>query len=111
MNTTISAALHLNPATLQIGGALSWIDISDTECTLLKVLSRSQDQRLDSNSLLECVGKALDTSAKRALEVQIVRLRKKLELAGAKAPTIKAIRGVGYQLCIPISLHPQPHFA
>ena len=41
---------------------------------------------------------------KKALEVQIVRLRKKLQQAGALEPTIKAIRGQGYRLCVKVGL-------
>jgi DNA-binding response OmpR family regulator len=55
--------------------------------------------------MLERVGKAADAAAKRALEVQLVRLRKKLVRAGATSPTIKVIRGYGYQLCVPLTIH------
>jgi DNA-binding response OmpR family regulator len=36
--------------------------------------------------------------------VQLVRLRKKLAQAGAPAPTIKCIRGAGYQLCVSLEI-------
>jgi DNA-binding response OmpR family regulator len=52
--------------------------------------------------------------SKTTLEVQIVRLRKKLEQAGASAPNIKSIRGMGYQLCVPIVVNKDflsPHHA
>jgi DNA-binding response OmpR family regulator len=95
MNTAQPAQLQLNPATLQLGGPQGWVDITDPECALLKALAQSADSRLDNADLLARVGKADDEAAKHALEVQIVRLRKKLAQAGAAAPTIKAIRGVG----------------
>ena len=96
--------LQLNCATLQVGGPQCWVNISDSECVLLKALAQRADSRLDNACLLARVGKTDDDAAKRALEVQIVRLRKKLAHAGAPAPTIKAIRGFGYQLCISLAV-------
>lgn len=111
MNPAKPATLQLNPATLQLGGPQGWVNITDPECVLLKALAQSTTARLENADLLACVGKADDETAKHALEVQIVRLRKKLEQAGAAAPTIKAIRGFGYQLCIPLAVSPAPTFA
>jgi DNA-binding response OmpR family regulator len=48
----------------------------------------------------------MDDAGKKSLEVQIVRLRKKLENAGAASPTIKSIRSFGYQLCVPVTVRP-----
>ncbi|MDP1526103.1 MAG: helix-turn-helix domain-containing protein [Rhodocyclaceae bacterium] len=99
-----SPSLALNPGTLQLGGPLGWVDVSDPECTLLKAFAHSSNQRITTDVMLDLVGKAANDLGKRALEVQIVRLRKKLQLAGAPAPTIKSIRGTGYQLCIPVQI-------
>jgi DNA-binding response OmpR family regulator len=104
MKSKKSAAIQLNPATLQLGGPHGWVNITDPECVLLQALAQSTTARVANADLLARVGKAADETAKHALEVQIVRLRKKLEQAGAAAPTIKAIRGFGYQLCIPLAL-------
>jgi DNA-binding response OmpR family regulator len=93
--------LSLNPQSLQVGGADGWVDISDPECQLLRAFSANDRQRLDTSDMLALVGKAGE-SGKRALEVQIVRLRKKLLQAGIPEPTIKSIRGQGYQLCVSI---------
>ena len=43
---------------------------------------------------------------KRALESLVSRLRKKLEsLTGLEAePAIKAVWGIGYQLCVPVNV-------
>ncbi len=97
--------LSLNPQTLQLGGSQGWIDITDPECQLLRTFASCDQQRLETQLMLDLVGKCGELG-KRALEVQIVRLRKKLEQAGAVAPTIKSIRGYGYQLCITIEIKP-----
>ncbi len=98
--------LYLNPRTLQVGGPVGWVDVSDAECTLLKALIASTDQRLDKARILARVDGQSESLSSRTLGARIVRLRKKLEQAGAPPPTIKAIHGVGYQLCVPIQIHP-----
>jgi DNA-binding response OmpR family regulator len=99
-----TVSLTLNLRTLQLGGPLGWVDVSDPDCLLLKALVAGVDQRLDTPCMLERVGKSADALGKRALEVQLVRLRKKLAQAGAPVPTIKCIRGQGYQLCVPLEI-------
>ena len=105
MNTAAKTfSLIINPRTLQLGGAGGWIDVSAPECELLQTFASADFQRLDIPKMLERVGKLNDASGKKALGVQIVRLRQKLEKAGAPTPTIKSIRGVGYQLCVPLHI-------
>jgi len=98
-----SSGVTLNTATLQLLGSSAAVDISDTESSVLVALTNCSTQRLDSANLIEAAGKPL---SKSTLEVLIVRLRKKLAQAGAAAPTIKSIRGVGYQLCVPVRVQP-----
>ena len=100
-----NASLCLNLRTLQLCSSQGRVDVTDPECQLLKALAASADQRLDTPSLLEHIGKHADAPAKRALEVQLVRLRKKFEQAGISGPTIKVIRSFGYQLCVPLAIH------
>ena len=99
--------MTLNMRTLQLGGPKGWVDVSNADCLLLKALAASSDHRLDTASLLQSTGKSTDLVGKHALEVQIVRLRKKLASAGAVSPIIKAIRGVGYQLCVHLQVECQ----
>jgi DNA-binding response OmpR family regulator len=102
--TVQNLSFSLNLRTLQLGGPSGWVDISDLDCTILRALAQSNAKRVDTGTLLQHAGKSVDTLAKRALGVQLVRLRKKLEKAGAPGPTIKSIRGRGYQLCVPLQI-------
>jgi DNA-binding response OmpR family regulator len=97
-------ALSLNTLTLQLRGPLGALDVSDHEATLLSAFAKAKDRRLEHWQIIELAGKLADEGSKNAIEVQVVRLRKRLEQAGAVAPTIKAIRGTGYQLCIAIEI-------
>ena len=92
----------LNTATLQLQGPETTVNVSDAECLLLAAFAQSVEQRLSNEQMIGIAAKGGAAVSKTTLEVQIVRLRKKLEQAGALAPNIKSIRGVGYQLCVPL---------
>ena len=92
----------LNTATLQLQGPQASVNVSDAECLLLAAFAQSAEQRLCIEKMISIVARGGAAVSKTTLEVQIVRLRKKLEQAGALAPNIKSIRGLGYQLCVPI---------
>ena len=42
--------------------------------------------------------------SKTSLEVRITRLRKKLSQAGAQGLCLESIRGIGYQLNVPVQV-------
>ena len=104
----------LNTATLQLQGPEANINVSDSECLLLVAFAQSVEQRLSNEQMTVIAARGGAAVSKTTLEVQIVRLRKKLEQAGALAPNIKSIRGMGYQLCVPIVVNKDflsPHHA
>jgi DNA-binding response OmpR family regulator len=101
---TISEALTLRPNTLQLLGQAAVVDVSDIECCILSALAAAPQQRVRTALLLEIAGRNSGAPTKGTLEVQIVRLRKKLQQAGASQPCIKVIRGTGYQLCVPLAV-------
>ena len=80
------------------------VHLSAAETTLLVAFSRAPGQRLAYWQTAETLGLDLQTYAKASLEVRIVRLRKKLVVAGAEPSCIEAVRSNGYQLCIPIQV-------
>lgn len=95
-----TAAMVLNgPASPSAG-----IRLSAHEVIMLAALARASERRLEYWQLMELAGKFDVEVSKRTLEVQIVRLRKKLLDAGAEGQPIQALRGVGYQLCIPVTI-------
>lgn len=103
-----SASLVLNPLTLQIAGPTGRVDVSDAESVLLQAFIATPGCRLSTTSMLQFTGRQATPEAKRALEVMVVRLRKKLIAVGSAEPTIKCIRGSGYQLCICMTLESNP---
>lgn len=99
-----AASLTLHASNLQLKGLQASVDLSDHEYQLLNALARALEHRLETWQLLELTGKSTSGADKKALAVQIVRLRKKLQDAGAIEPTIKSIRSTGYQLCVPVEI-------
>lgn len=92
----------LNLGSLFLQGPQFGVGLSAHEAAMLSVLARAPGRRLESWQLIELSGKGEADFSKHTLEVQIVRLRKKLMQAGAIDQPIKAVRGQGYQLCIKI---------
>ncbi len=97
------AQLQLNRKGLILQGlAGQRVRLSPHEAILLAAFSTASEQRLAQWALIELLRKDSAVDPKGALELQIVRLRKKLQQAGALEPSIQAIRGWGYQLCVDI---------
>lgn len=99
-----SQTVKLSPTALQLIGPQTVVDVTKRDCDLLCAFASTTGQALDNTRILELLGKTAGEANKAALEVQVVRLRKKLEQCGAARPTIKSIRGFGYQLCTRLAI-------
>lgn len=97
-------ALQLNAAMLSLQGPVQRVVLGTQDVAMLVAFTRASDQRLENWQLIELLKKSDAQDPKAALELQIVRLRKKLQSSGAEPPTIQSIRGWGYQLCVPLVL-------
>lgn len=80
------------------------LGLSALEFATLAAFARAPGQRLEYWQLTELAGKSGFDMKRNALEVQMVRLRKKLLKAGAPQPSIKTVRGVGYKLCVKLTV-------
>ena len=75
------------------------VELNRHETIILKALNESPNGNLPYFRLLElCDETEMSEQSKAALEVRIVRLRKKLAEAGIAGKTISAIRSEGYHL-------------
>ncbi|NEX22788.1 response regulator transcription factor [Thiorhodococcus mannitoliphagus] len=83
------------------GGELT---LTPDETTLLTALALAQDQSMASWQLLELLDRELNEHGKKQLEVLFSRLRGKLKAHGIERPIIRAERGRGYRLCLPLRL-------
>ena len=94
----------LNSVAFFLQGPDAKVHLSADAVAMLRAFARAPGGRLETWQLLELTGGADASVTKGALEVQIVRLRKKLVQAGYREDPIKAVRGWGYQLCVPVSI-------
>jgi DNA-binding response OmpR family regulator len=97
-------ALTLHLDTMTLHGPAERVQLSGHEAILLAAFVRAKDHLLETWQIIALAHKEVNEASKKALEVQIVRLRRKLLQAGAQEPTIKSIRGQGYRLCQKVSL-------
>lgn len=92
--------IRLHLAKLELHGRTGKVGVSLTEAQQLVAFLHAKDQQLESWQLIELGGREADDVSKKTMEVQMVRLRKKLTQIGAEEPTIKSLRGLGYRLCV-----------
>lgn len=78
------------------------IRVSTRDATILSSLARAPNRRLDSWQLMTITLQDEESFNKAGLEVQITRLRTKLVQLGLEKDAIRSVRGVGYQLCVPV---------
>ncbi len=95
-------SLTINKASREIINDTQNIRLSDAECKLLYQFALSGSRGLERWEIAEILGMNLDAEIKKALEVRITRLRKKLQKCGAPQTAIIAKRGYGYTLTIPV---------
>ena len=89
--------LVLDCSTMTICGPAERVAISAVEVELLLAFARAPNNRLEIGLITSILG-GEDGVSKAAIEVRIVRLRKKLIAAGASGQPIKVIRNHGYQM-------------
>lgn len=76
--------------------------LTEHESALLIAFSRAPQHTLASWQIAEIIGMDTEEVNKSAIELHIVRLRKKLPQLQTMGSTIQAVRGHGYQLCLSI---------
>jgi len=89
--------LTLDYAAMTLSGPTKRVALSAAEVELLADFSRAPNNRLDISRIASLIG-GDEVVSKAAIEVRIVRLRKKMIAAGATGQPINAIRNHGYQM-------------
>ncbi len=74
------------------------------EAVLLRALILAKDHQVDYWQLMQAMGKNTDVYSKSALELVVVRLRKRMQGVGFDPTAITAVRSKGYMLLVPIDL-------
>lgn len=85
-----------SPQTGELSKGNESVHLSFTEVILLKKLAQTPHTPLSRDALAQCMGHQVDP---RTVDVQIARLRKKLQDDPRHPRVIQTIRHVGYSLC------------
>jgi DNA-binding response OmpR family regulator len=102
--TTTPLFINLDSNRMQLTSAQASVNVSLREYAVLVAFVNADGHCLDYAQLMSIHGKTNDEFNKSTLGVFMVRLRQKLQLIGAHPPIIKSIRGLGYQLCVPLNI-------
>lgn len=94
--------LVLDTSAMTLRGPSGTVGLCKWEVCLLNGFTRSPNKHLEIGAIADLLDLEGDIS-KSAIEVRIVRLRKKMASAGATGRMIKAIRNRGYKLLSHIS--------
>jgi DNA-binding response OmpR family regulator len=108
--TALSWVISLQDRSIMSPRSEEKVFLTNSEKILLVGLTQSSSHVLETEVICEMLSQRpdVDDIGKRALESLVSRLRKKLSVLsedGAE-PALKAVWGVGYQLCIPIEIRP-----
>lgn len=98
-----AAGLVLHILTLKLLGPAGEVKLTQIEASLLAAFSRAPQRGLEHWQVAEHLGAGQDIN-KETVEVRLVRLRKKLAKSGIAGDTIISLRGIGYRLCVPVSV-------
>lgn len=79
------------------------IDMAKSEFDMLEVFLTRSNRLLTRAALSEAVGFAEDPESSRAVDIRVMRLRKKIELDPANPRFLRTVRGEGYIFAVPTS--------
>jgi DNA-binding response OmpR family regulator len=97
--------LVLQVSRLRLVGPNGDLNVSISDVMILSAFVRAPGQSLERWQISEIVGTTQDPHPSASMiEMRIARVRKKLLMAGAVQPCIKAVHKVGYALCCPVTL-------
>ncbi len=95
--------LHLGPARYDLERGELWrgqdpVRLTATESTLLKVLAERATEPVSRKELVSMLGRGGGNAQERAVDVQITRLRRKIEQDPKQPRFLQTVRGAGYML-------------
>ncbi|WP_116598273.1 response regulator [Primorskyibacter marinus] len=95
--------LTLGPVRYDIERGEMWrgedlVRLTATEAQLMRIFSASPGEAVSRAQLVEDLGRDRDQSQERAVDVQITRLRRKIEADPKQPRYLQTVRGAGYML-------------
>ena len=95
--------LHLGPIRYHLERGEMWqgedlVRLTATEMQLMKIFSAKPGEPISRNKLVEDLGRDRGQAQERAVDVQITRLRRKIETNPKQPRYLQTVRGKGYML-------------
>jgi len=95
--------LHLGPIRYDLDRGEMWrgeelIRLTGTESQLMKIFSDCPGEAVSRSKLVEDLGRDRGQAQERAVDVQITRLRRKIEPNPKQPQYLQTVRGAGYML-------------
>ncbi|MBV1904139.1 MAG: response regulator, partial [Marinosulfonomonas sp.] len=99
----IPKVLHLGPIRYDVERGEMWrgedlVRLTATESQLMKIFSATPAAAVSRNELVEKLGRDKGQAQERAVDVQITRLRRKIETDPKQPRYLQTVRGAGYML-------------
>ena len=100
---TVPKILHLGPIRYDIERGEMWqgddlVRLTATESQLMKIFSAQPGEPISRAKLVEDLGRDRGQAQERAVDVQITRLRRKIEPNPKQPRYLQTVRGAGYML-------------
>jgi len=100
---TVPKILHLGPIRYDIERGEMWqgedlIRLTATESQLMRIFSARPGEAVSRSKLVEDLGRDRGQAQERAVDVQITRLRRKIEADPKQPRYLQTVRGAGYML-------------
>ncbi len=95
--------LHLGQIRYDIGRGEMWegdniVRLTATESALMRIFSARPNEAISRGKLVEDLGRDNGQAQERAIDVQITRLRRKIEVDSKQPRYLQTVRGAGYML-------------
>lgn len=95
--------LHLGQIRYDISRGEMWsgdnlVRLTATEAALMRIFSANPNEPISRNKLVEDLGRDNGQAQERAIDVQITRLRRKIEADSKQPRYLQTVRGAGYML-------------
>lgn len=100
---TAPKILHLGPVSYDIERGEMWrgddlVRLTATEAQLMRIFSKHAGEPVSRTQLVEDLGRDRGQAQERAVDVQITRLRRKIESDPKQPRYMQTVRGAGYML-------------
>lgn len=101
--SVLPKVLHLGPLRYELERGELWhgeelVRLTATEVQLMRIFASSPAEPFSRAALVEKLGRAGGQAQERAVDVQITRLRRKLESDPKQPRYLQTVRGAGYML-------------